>query len=228
MFRSENGVYFGSAVQIVDSQYYVRLLHDRVGLEEYLIAYNHAMIRSLSSAAGCHFEELLHVLFQKRPKPISQVLQIVGTGAEGVQQLQDYFVYWIPSIPNFANINAAIVIKGLQGSATIWCLQYTVASTHAFNASTFRTQFLKPVCVKLGLAAATTSVKILFVVPSNVISNFQLPEGVERAGFEGLKAGVDCRDVEALQSCFANFAFLEQPPAFPDRIPVAETCGALR
>jgi hypothetical protein len=104
---------------------FARLLHDKVGLEEYLNAYRHAMKRGLSSAAGCHFEELRHVLFQKRPNPITRVLKSVGTGAQGVQQLREYSVYWIPSIPNFANIDTAIVIKDEQYKVTIWCLQYS-------------------------------------------------------------------------------------------------------
>jgi hypothetical protein len=143
MFRNEDAAFFGSAIQIVDSQYYARLLQDRVGLEDFYKAYVHAKKRGLSSAAGCHFEELLHQLFHKRPNPIQSVLQSTRKGAEGVHQLSAFSCYWIPSIPDFANIDAALVVKHVDGSVTVWCLQYTVFKEHAFNPRTFLLKFLR-------------------------------------------------------------------------------------
>jgi hypothetical protein len=215
IFRKDNGHYFGSAVQIVDSQYYAHLLQDQVGLEDYFNAYKHAMKRGLSSAAGCHFEELLHQLFQKRPSPIKQVLQSLGTGADGVKQLQEYSAYWIPSIPNFANIDAAIVMEDEQGSVTILCLQYTISRTHTFNSKTFIAKFLRPVLSSFNLADPT--VKILFVVPHDVHAAFEVPDEVELAGFEGAAIPVDCSDVSVLQeSGLENFDFVEKPVTFGD------------
>jgi hypothetical protein len=93
MFRNQDGAYFGSALQIVDSQYFARLLQDRVGLEDYNNVYVHAKKRGLLSAAECHFEELLHQLFHKRPNLIQSVLQSTGKGAEGVHQLSAFSCY---------------------------------------------------------------------------------------------------------------------------------------
>jgi hypothetical protein len=222
MFRmEESGNYFGSALQIVDSQYYARLLHDKVGLEQYLNAYKHATDRSLSTAAGCHFEELLHVLFQKLPRPIESVLKSEGKGAEGVEQLQGYSVYWIPSISNFANIDAAVVIRDGQDKATMWCLQYTVSSSHSFNSRTFRTKFLN----RLKFTSKFTGfqqVKILFVVPKG--TDFTLPaEVVEDPEIEGVQTSVDCKDVDALKRSVENFDFVLKPHSFFDDVPRSST-----
>jgi hypothetical protein len=211
MFRNEEGTFFGSALQVVDSQYYARLLQDRVGLEDYYNAYVHAKNRGLSSAAGCHFEELLHQLFHNRPNPIQSFLQSTGTGA-GVSQLSAVSCYWIPSIPNFASIDAALVLKHSDDSVTawtVWCLQYTVAKEHAFNSRTFVVKFLRPLLKNFGLK--DISVKIVFVVPDDVYTSFKLPEGIAEDGYEGTAVFADCSSVDAVKGLFEKLEFIDKP-----------------
>lgn len=218
MFRNEVGAYFGSALQVVDSQYYARLLQDRVGLEDYYNAYMHAKKKGLASAAGCHFEELLHQLFHKLPSPIRDVLQSTGTGAEGVDQLSDFWIYWIPSIPNFANIDAALLTRDSDGTVTVWCLQYTVSKEHKFNSRTFAIKFLRPLLQKFGLKSKDVSVKIVFVVPHDVYGSFQQPGDVEDAGYEGLTTFADCSTVDAVENVFEKLEFIESPLRFSEAV----------
>jgi hypothetical protein len=213
MFRNDDH-YFGSALQIVDSQYFVRLLQDRVELDQYYNAYVHAKNRGLSSAAGCHFEELLHRVFQYLPKPIEGLVQSTGTGPEGVSELSKYSLYWIPSIPNFANIDAALALKNADGSTTVWCIQYTVAKDHSFNGNTFLVKFLRPVLRALGLKLENVSFKIYFVVPQDVYQVFKSPKEVEEAGYEAKTAFVDCSTPEAVWNVFEALEFIAQPVSF--------------
>jgi hypothetical protein len=213
MFRN-HATYFGSALQIVDSQYFVRLLQNRIELEQYYNAYVHAKSVGLSSAAGCHFEELLHRVMQKHPKPIIGTIQSTGTGAEGVQELSKYSWYWIPSIPNFANIDAALVLKKQDGSATIWCIQYTVAKEHSFNSKTFLLMFLRPVLKTLDLRIDNVSVNLYFVVPHDVFTEFKVPKEVNEAGYEAKTALADCSTIEAVSNVFDNLDFVKQPVVF--------------
>lgn len=213
MFRNDE-IYFGSALQIVDSQYYVRLLQDRVELDQYYNAYMHARSTGLSSAAGCHFEELLHRVFYKRPLPIQGIIKSSVTGAQGVSELSKCGWYWIPSIPNFANIDAALVLKSSNGSTTVWCIQYTVATDHAFNSKTFLVKFLRPVLETMGLKVDAVSVVIYFIVPHDIFKDFKLPEEVEGAGYKAKVAFADCSTVDTVSNVFDSLGFIEKPLRF--------------
>jgi hypothetical protein len=81
---------------------------------------------------------------QNPSRGLSRVLALVqnkstGTGAEGASELSKYAWYWIPSIPNFANIDATLVGRFQFGAFSIpW------PRTSAFNNDkTFLVKFLR-------------------------------------------------------------------------------------
>ena len=218
MFRNDDS-YFGSALQIVDSHYFVRLLRDRVEMEQYYDAYINARRRGLSCAAGCHFEELLHQVFHKLPMPVEGIIRSTGTGSESVAQLTKQSWYWIPSIPNFANLDAAIVLPNSDGVITVWAIQYTVAKHHSFNGKTFLVKFLQPVLKNFGLGSGDVDVMIYFVVPNDVFEGFKVPEEVEEAGYAALTAFVDCSTVETVSNVFDCLRFILQPVRYSNDEP---------
>lgn len=188
-------------------------------------AYIHAKNTKLSSAAGCHFEELVHQLLCKCPRPIEDYVQAVGSGAEGVAQLTHYCVYWAPTIPNFANIDGALMLVEVpseeekeedrsRARVTLWCFQYTVAKVHKFNPRTFRTEFLRPVLQTFSLKMEDVVVKILFVVPDDVVSQFVMPQELEEEEWERKVDFVDCSSVDTLDSFFERLEFIDFPVHF--------------
>lgn len=220
MFRRGDPGFFGDCLQVVDSQFFAHLLQDRCGLEQYYNAYIHAKKTGLASAAGCHFEELVHQLFHKCPQPIEECVQSVGSGAEGLAQLTKYRVYWAPSIPNFANIDAALLLESgaeEEGSeedrggqrATVWCFQYTVAKDHKFNSRTFRTKFLRTVLQTFSLQVENVTVKILFIVPHDVIAQFAIPQELVENEWESGVQFVDVSSVDSLESIFGRLEFID-------------------
>ena len=189
--------HFG-AYQIVDSQFYSRELRKRLGPEPSLHAYIYAMDRNLKSAAGCHFEELMHECFKHNaPKTVNHVIQAEGSGAEGVRQLTEACSYWIPSTPNFANIDAAFVDKQKK----LWCIQYTVSKTHAFNSTTFRTKFLRP--LRQVIEYNDAEIGLIFAVPKQV--DFTIPENAGE--FQARTVHVDCSSIDTVLK--AKFPFLD-------------------
>jgi hypothetical protein len=211
MFRNGEPNYFGSCLQIVDSQFFAHLLQDRCALEDYYNAYIHAKQTGLSTAAGCHFEELAHWLFYKCPRPIEGFVQSVGAGSKGIDQLENYRIYWVPSIPNFANIDAALLLKDADDNITLWCFQYTTSKDHKFDPKTFRTKFLRPVLQKFKLSIDDVTVKILFVAPGDVMMEFSLPKELEETGWENSAEFVDCSSVGSLESFFERLDFILAP-----------------
>lgn len=207
MFRNGDPDFFGDCLQIVDSQFYAQFLRDRCSLEDYYNAYVHAKKAGLSGAAGCHFEELLHRLFFKCPRPVAGFVQSVGKGSEGIDQMEND-AYWVPSIPNFANIDSALLFVETK---TLLCFQYTVSETHKFNPVTFRTKFLRPVLRKFGLKLEEVKVKIFFVVPNDVMVKFKIPEEVAENGWESCVEFVDCSGVDSLASLFERLDFIDSP-----------------
>jgi len=213
MFRRGNPDFFGDCLQIVDSQFFAHLLQDRCGFEEYYNAYMHAKDTKLSSAARCHFEELVHRLFAKCPQPIEGSVQGVGTGAEGVAQLTKYRIYWIPSISNFANINAALLLETEKG-VTLWCFQYTISEDHKFDPRSFRSKFLRPVCKTFELKLEDVTVNIVFVVPDDVATKFRVPGDLEETGWGAKVEFVDCSNADDLPLFFDSLDFIDKPVQF--------------
>lgn len=94
-----------------------------------------------------------------------------GTGKEGVKYLNAAWLYWKPSIPNFANIDAAILLE----DGTLLCLQFTVNTAHGFNFKTFKSNFLDQ--IPAGTRSEVKKIVVKFVIPSEkgVFSSVRVP-----------------------------------------------------
>lgn len=151
------------------------------------------------AAAGCHFEELLHELFKDlKPRPAEGVIQGKGLGAEGVQQLNKILVCWIPSIPKFANIDAAFVDKDVK----LWCIQHTVSSKCTFNRAAFPAKFLRPLRKQVQFKDDDSEIEFLFLVPVGV--KFTIPEEAEQ--FNCQVVSIDCSSMTTAKEL--KFPFL--------------------
>ena len=114
---------------IVDSEYCFCKLSDRLESSDLMESYNLARALRLQAARGWFYEEIIHRWFQSTVVPeFGSFMKGAGTNAEGVQQLLTGIhdlvgitLYWAPSKPNFANIDAALLI-----GRTLICFQYTV------------------------------------------------------------------------------------------------------
>ena len=171
MFRLESG----AAFQIVDSQFILSLLENKVATEKYLNSFKRALKENQKAVAGYHFEAMLHSVFCEATHgdddPVQESLKGTGNGKEGVQQLVRRFMYWMPSTSNFANIDAAWV----DGHGIIFCIQLdTVQADHKFNSTTFVTKFLRQLPGQLGAQTTDQSARIIFVVPDDV--EFSMPD----------------------------------------------------
>jgi hypothetical protein len=125
------------------------------------------MLLNRKAVAGHLFEELMHSIYcsaQHNSPAVQRNHQATGTGHEGMKQLLENCVYWIPSTVNFAVIDAALI----DTSGKIWCVQYTVSSQHSFRGSTLRSKFLKRIPQSAGAVTSDDSCTILFVVPKGV------------------------------------------------------------
>jgi hypothetical protein len=73
-------------------------------------AYKKAMVVNQRAVTGNLFEELMHSIYcsTRHGSPAVQGShQATGTGHDGVKQLLQKCVYWIPSTVNFAVVDAA-------------------------------------------------------------------------------------------------------------------------
>jgi hypothetical protein len=130
MFEAKDG---GVALQVIDSRYVLRMLRGRLTDSEFYSAYLLAASVKLGSPSGGLFEEIMHRWFrQAKPGPIERCVWSNGSSAEGVQELTSKNVYWIPSVCNFPNIDAAVVCGD-----TLECFHYTVSSYHVFDETSF-------------------------------------------------------------------------------------------
>eukprot|EP00977_Amphora_coffeiformis_P005089 scaffold1069_cov155-Amphora_coffeaeformis.AAC.5 len=88
-------------------------LYQKIDGDEYFQSYTLAKNRGHKGTEAEYFEELMHWVFSKKDQfdCIKGVIRADPslTGAEGVKELTEKNKYWIPSIPNFVNIDAAIV-----------------------------------------------------------------------------------------------------------------------
>ena len=88
--------------------------------------------------------------------------QATGTGMNGIAALNTTWLYWKPSVPNFANIDAAILLE----DGTLLCLQFTVGDEHAFDIRSFLHGFVYNISGEVQKKIST--IKIAFVVPEDV------------------------------------------------------------
>jgi hypothetical protein len=180
------------AVQVVDSRYAMQKLGESVSHEAFSSAYAIAAAASLRSVSGGLFEEIMHRWFKTSlPLPITGVVRSTGSTADGVKQLTAANMYWIPSVPNFPNIDAAVVCDGI-----LECIQYTISETHPFNCTTFWTGFVERVLSQVEFS----SVRITFVVPAGTVF-VGLPEDV----IKEYSSPVDAAPGPALMSMKMSF-----------------------
>ncbi|KAL3914067.1 MAG: hypothetical protein SGILL_006250, partial [Bacillariaceae sp.] len=154
---------------VVDSQYVVRKLISELESKDIVDAYNLARALNLQSAGGWFYEEILHRLFAQYKSMQDEVQDWIkpkGSGAEGVDEFirvcleEGDKVYWVPSIPNFANIDAAILV-----GSTLMCFQYIVRKSHTFEKDSFWTGLVgRMVHEKVQI----DKVCVVFVTPSDV------------------------------------------------------------
>jgi hypothetical protein len=193
---------------IVDSQYMIRCLRSKIDGVEYFDAYHAALLRGLKGAAGVHFEELLHWhLSQEECFPcITSSVRATGKGSEGVRQLTATLMYWIPSIPNFDNIDSAI----LGSDGHIWCFQFTAEITHGWKQRRLRTSFVNQIPA---MGVSLGDVSIVYVVPSDV--EFTAPTIDGEASIVVVK--IDCLSIESvrtsLQDMFTSAIHVTVSPA---------------
>ena len=162
----------GTNRMIVDSEYCFCKLSDRLESSDLMESYNLARALRLQAARGWFYEEIIHRWFQNTVVPeLGSFMKGLGTNAEGVQQLLTGIqhlagttIYWAPSKPNFANIDAALLI-----GRTLICFQYTVQSTHKFDGDTL---YVDIVGVLLGAGIQIERVQVVFVTPEDAAFSY--------------------------------------------------------
>ena len=155
-------------LMVVDSQYVMRKLISELESKDIVDAYNLARALKLQSARGWFYEEILNGLFAqyKNTQAVQGWIKSKGNGAEGVDDFiqvcltQGDKVYWVPSIPNFANIDAAILV-----GSTLTCFQYTVRRSHTFEQDSFWADLVGKMVYK---GVKIDKVCVMFVTPSDV------------------------------------------------------------
>lgn len=132
MFRGPSGI----PVQIVDSQYWLSRLRDRLTADALRKAYRVTQAIDSASMMGVLFEEIMHNWFHRvKPNPVAHVVRPPRgvTGRDSIAYLSEPLVYWTPSTPIFANIDAALV----DNRNVLHCIQYTIRDSHDFNRESF-------------------------------------------------------------------------------------------
>lgn len=117
-----------------------------------------------------YFEELLHQWFKDSlPCGIQAAFVASGSWAESVKQLaaRGKNIYWIPELPNFPNIDAAVVI-----GKVLYVIQYTKRSDHGFNEVTFWQNFVSVVREKIEFDAAHVYIALIDNVSSDLKVEF--------------------------------------------------------
>jgi len=172
MFRRENPNFFGDCLQIVDSQFYASLLHDRCGLEENHNVYVQASKTKLIDAAECRFRELVHQFFCNHLKSIEATIHGSDTDDNSrVAHPRKHRVIWIPRIPNTTSIDAAFLVETKYGT-TLSCFQYTTMA-RKWNSKTLK-QLLDPLCTSHHLCPDQLLMNLVFVVPRDAAATFSL------------------------------------------------------
>jgi hypothetical protein len=98
-------------MQLVDSDFVLNELSCKLGFRALLEAYNFALSLGDGVVVGPYFEKVIHRSIEiNNPGPMTGAIRSTGTGRDGVNELDIANAYWIPSIPNFADIDAAIVV----------------------------------------------------------------------------------------------------------------------
>ena len=194
-------------VQLVDSQFLLEHLRDRLDIDNLGAAFNVARALGSRSVMATLFEEMLHKWFQKSlPGNVAAFVRSSSekTGKQGVEDdLVDANSYWVPGISNFANIDAALV----DANNCLHCVQYTVMEKHGFNQEPFK-GFLDLV---LKAFPCIAQVRIYFAVPTNVTFSLadhdEFEHGHISCKFVVIHLNVST-DTEIANTATASFPFL--------------------
>jgi hypothetical protein len=128
-------------IQLVDSEYALKKMREKIPLGKFFDAYKLGVTIDGRAIQGLLFECIIHRWFATTlPSGIKKICWSTGTGDEGVAQLVERDVYWVPSICNFPAIDSAVVIGD-----TIHALQITIRDDHPFTVHTFKTKFVDKV-----------------------------------------------------------------------------------
>ena len=155
-------------IQVVDSEYYLKLLDNRDMTEKYLNAYKEAVKLNDMTVAGQQFERMMHKVYMKLSAengdvPFDGHIQADGNTKEGVQQIRKG-KYWMPSVPNFPGIDAAV----WTDDDDFYNVQYFAGKRHGFNARQFKTTFLNHIPGNVGSNAHTSGkCFVTYVKPSD-------------------------------------------------------------
>jgi hypothetical protein len=116
-------------------------------------------------------------------------------------------MYWIPSIPNFVNIDSAIV--GADGR--LWCFQFTIEKTHGWKRRRLNSSFVNGIPP---LGVAIHDITIVYVVPSDI--EFTEPDISGEADI--VVATIDCSSLESVRASlvdmFTSTVHVAVPPAW--------------
>jgi hypothetical protein len=196
MFRDPNRTSTDAVIMHVDSGYLIRKLRDKISGEELFDSYKKAEASGDKGAQANYFEELLHWCF--RSEGISEAIvgsvHAEGKGAQGVAQLAQKNWYWIPSVPNFVNIDSAVV----GSDDKVWCYQFTTSTSHTYKKRRLKSQFLD----KISVLESTNEVVIVFVYPAGI--NFSVPDTGGEVETE--EFAIDVSTCETVKTSVRNLA----------------------
>jgi hypothetical protein len=177
MFRSQgcDSDFRMKPVQYVDSPYVMKQLATNTVTKVFKDGYEVAIKFDDRTMQGLFYKRYLHHWLMEKVKTesgfcgITNVCWSEGSAKEGMEELNQPYIYWIPSIPNFY-IDAAVLL-----GTTMHVMQYTVATKHEFNEAAFRTVFIR----KLLLSLQFDAVKVHSVTAADPTSSDAL--GVSQA-----------------------------------------------
>jgi hypothetical protein len=161
------------AIHVVDSQYILNRLRQTLDVGQFVESYRFGESLNNRALQGLHFEVAVHQYFENTAFGTIEFHRSAGTAKQGVAELVSPNVYWVPSIPNFPNIDSAIVWGG-----TLHVLQMTIKRKHGFKLKTFAHKFVTPVRSKV---LFQNQVSFHIVVPNG--SSFDL--GRFQRGIDG-------------------------------------------
>jgi hypothetical protein len=154
------------AVQFVDSPFVLTTLRQLIRVDAFKRAYDLSVSISNRALEGLLYERVIHQLLDEGVKAktanITNIIREVcwweGNMVDDLKQFVRTGMYWIPSIPNFENLDGAIVHK-----TTLHVFQYTISSKHCFNVNAFQSTFLPQILQQI---TGIVNVKAHFITPT--------------------------------------------------------------
>jgi hypothetical protein len=166
-----------AAMQVVDSEYVLLSLRrsNKLKLLDLMATYCDLRLSRVRAPQGCLFALIIHqsiTIEQKKDAErfpaVARVCWSKGTHDNGLGELVEPGVFWIPSKQNFPNIDSAIVC----GTA-LYAFQMTISPKHSFDCSTFQAGFIS----KLKDRIVFQNVVVYFVHPTAVhVTHPSLPK----------------------------------------------------